>query len=172
MHCNHPLLRIRNCGWRYAVVLAAALAAGPALAAETPRPLAPPVQSAQQAARNSVEEINFSASASGQFTIRVLLKRELERRPSIFASYQSAVRIVVDFVDMDSAPGRKTIAIGRYGLRSLELVPTENRTRLVILVDPPLGYTTEVIGRELLITLDRAQASAPRGDRWGSGDGE
>ena len=175
MHRDHREPRLWNSGWRYLMLLSAALAAaatGDALSGETPQPASPSIAGgSQQAARNSVQAIDYSVSSSGQIIVRVVFRHEPGQRPPVFATYRAAARIVVDFADTDSELGRKTVEVGRYGLRSLYLVPVGTRTRLVIVAEPPVGYEADLKGRELLITLHRAEPAAPRNGRWRSANG-
>ncbi|MBI4192140.1 MAG: hypothetical protein HY525_16575 [Betaproteobacteria bacterium] len=168
---NHRKPRPWNSGWRCAVLFSAALAAGAtgdALPGETPQPASPAIAGgSQQAPRNSVQAIGYSLSSGGQIIVRVVFRHEPGERPPVFASYHAAaVHVVVDLADTASELGRKTVQVERYGLRRLHLVPAGTRTRLVIVAEPPLGYEAALKGRELLITLHRAETAVPRGGRW------
>ena len=176
MHRDHRKPRLWNSGWRCLMLLSAAFAAaatGDALSGETPQPASPSIAGGpRQATQNSVQAIDYSVSTSGQIIIKVVLRREPGGRPPVFATYHpAAVRIVADFAETESELGRKTVEVGRYGLRSLYLVPVGTRTRLVIVAEPPVGYEAALKGRELLITLHRAEPAAPRNGRWRSANG-
>lgn len=156
-----------NSGWLRLVLLSGMLAAGATgdvLPAETQQPGSRSIPGGwQQAALNSVKAINYSVMSGGQIVVRVIFGDEPGRRPPVFASYHaSVVHLVVDLADTVSELGRQTVQIERYGLRRVHLVPTGTRTRLVIVADMPLGYEAALKGRELSITLHRAETAAPR----------
>ena len=167
---NHRKPRMWNSGWRCVVLFSAALAAGAtgdALSGETPQPASSAVAGgSQQARQNSVQAIDYSVLSGGEIIVRLVFRHEPGGRPPVFASYHpAAVHVVVDIADTTSELGRKTVQVERHGLRRLHLVPAGNRTRLVIVAEPPLGYETALKGRELLITLHRAEPGAPRDGR-------
>ena len=138
---------IRN---RIAGVLPGALAAL-ALA------LAAPLAWAQGAAKNSVESINFSSIQGGKILVKVGLKEPLKALPQSFAVTNPA-RIAIDLPDTTSALARNQVEAGEGDLKSVSVVQTANRTRLVMNLARSLTYTASLEGNLLVVTIDASQA--------------
>jgi type IV pilus assembly protein PilQ len=140
---------IRN---RIAGVLPGALAAL-ALA------LAAPLAWAQGAAKNAVESINFSSIQGGKILVKVGLKEPLKALPQSFAVTNPA-RIAIDLPDTTSALARNQVEAGEGDLKSVSVVTTANRTRLVMNLTRSLTYTASLEGNLLVVTIDASQAPA------------
>jgi type IV pilus assembly protein PilQ len=112
-----------------------------------------------QPALNSVQVLEYAILPGGKIIIKLVFKHELTAPPAVFASYHPTARIVLDFADTASETGKDLLEVGRFGLRSLQLVQAGTRTRMVINLARPVGYETAVKGKELLITLQPAQAA-------------
>jgi type IV pilus assembly protein PilQ len=121
-----------------------------------------PLAWAQGAAKNAVESVTFSAVQGGKILVRVALKEPLAAPPQGFA-VTNPPRIAIDLPDTVNATGRSQIEAGEGDLRSVSLVQTANRTRLVMNLSRNLAYTQAVQGKELVVTIDAGQAPVSAG---------
>ncbi len=112
-----------------------------------------------QGAKNAVESINFSTVQGGKIQVKVGLKEPLASAPQGFA-VTTPPRIAIDLPDTVNATGRTQIEAGEGDLRSVSLVQTASRTRLVMNLTRNLTYTQAMDGRTLLVTIDASQAPA------------
>jgi type IV pilus assembly protein PilQ len=124
--------------------------------------LAAPLAWAQGAAKNAVESINFSSVQGGKILVKVALKEPLAATPQGFA-VTNPPRIAIDLPDTVNGTGRTQIEAGEGDLRSVSIVQTASRTRLVMNLTRNLTYTQSVDGRQLVVTIDASQAPAGGG---------
>ena len=137
---------IRN---RIAGVLPGALAA---LALALAAPLA-----WAQGAKNAVESINFSSIQGGKILVKIGLKEPLKALPQSFAVTNPA-RIAIDLPETTSALARNQVEAGEGDLKSVSVVQTANRTRLVMNLARSLTYTASLEGNLLVVTIDGSQS--------------
>ena len=137
---------IRN---RIAGVLPGALAA---LALALAAPLA-----WAQGAKNAVESINFSSIQGGKILVKIGLKEPLKALPQSFAVTNPA-RIAIDLPETTSALARNQVEAGEGDLKSVSVVQTANRTRLVMNLARSLTYTAALEGNLLVVTIDGSQS--------------
>ena len=121
--------------------------------------LAAPLAWAQGAAKNAVESINFSSIQGGKILVKVALKEPLKALPQSFAVTNPA-RIAIDLPDTASALGKTQVEAGEGDLRSVSVVQTASRTRLVMNLARSLTYTAALDGNLLVVTIDGSQAPA------------
>ncbi len=121
--------------------------------------LAAPVAWAQTTAKNAVESINFSSIQGGKILVKIGLKEALGGVPQGFA-VTNPPRIAIDLPDTVNATGRSQIDAGEGDLRSVSVVQTANRTRLVMNLSRNLTYTQALEGKQLVVTIDASQASS------------
>ncbi len=119
--------------------------------------LCAPLALAQDAARNAIEAINFSSQQGGKVIVKVTLKEPLAGAPQGFA-VTNPPRIALDFPETANALGRTQIEAGEGDLKSISVVQTANRTRLVMNLARNLTYTTAVEGRLVVVTIDSGNA--------------
>ena len=119
--------------------------------------LAAPLAWAQGTAKNAVESINFSQVQGGKIIVKVGLKEPLAAAPQGFA-VTNPPRIAVDLPDTVNGLNRSQIEAGEGELKSVSIVQTANRTRLVMNLARNLPYTQALDGRQLVITIDGSQA--------------
>ena len=124
--------------------------------------LAAPLAWSQATAKNAVETITFSATQGGKITVRVGLKEPLPAAPQGFA-VTNPPRIAIDLPDTVNATGRTQIEAGEGDLRSVSVVQTANRTRLVMNLTRNLSYTQSLDGRQLTVVIDGSQAPVASG---------
>ncbi|MGZ5110904.1 MAG: type IV pilus secretin PilQ [Usitatibacter sp.] len=121
--------------------------------------LAAPLAWAQADAKNAVESVSFSSIQGGKILVKVGLKEPLASVPQGFAVTNPA-RIAIDLPDTVNATGRTQIEAGEGDLKSVSVVQTANRVRLVMNLARNLTYTQAVDGRQLIVTIDGSQAAA------------
>ena len=114
---------------------------------------------AARAQANSIESINVSPAAAGKVVVRVTLRQPLAGPPAGF-TVTNPPRIAFDFLNTSSALGRSTQDVAEGDLRAINVVQAGDRTRLVLNLNRPTGYDTQIEGRTLLITLQGAAAVA------------
>ncbi|HEX5629962.1 MAG TPA: AMIN domain-containing protein, partial [Usitatibacteraceae bacterium] len=121
--------------------------------------LAAPLAWAQGAAKNVVESVSFSSIQGGKILVKVGMKEPLAALPQSFAVTNPA-RIAIDIPDATSGLGKTQVEAGEGDLKSVSVVQTANRTRLVMNLARSLTYTTALDGKLLVVTIDGSQASA------------
>ncbi|HEX5129283.1 MAG TPA: type IV pilus secretin PilQ [Usitatibacter sp.] len=110
-------------------------------------------------AKNSVESVNFATVQGGKIQVKVGLKEPLAAPPQGF-SVTNPPRIAIDLPDTVNGTGRTQIEAGEGDLRSVSLVQTASRTRLVMNLARNLTYSQALDGRTLVVTIDASQAPA------------
>jgi type IV pilus assembly protein PilQ len=121
--------------------------------------LAAPLAWAQTDAKNAVESVSFSSIQGGKILVKIGLKEPLSSVPQGFA-VTNPPRIAIDLPDTVNATGRTQIEAGEGDLKSVSVVQTANRTRLVMNLARNLTYTQAVDGRQLIVTIDGSQSAA------------
>jgi len=139
--------RIRTYGALPAALTALALA------------LAAPLAWAQGAAKNVVESVSFSSVQGGKILVKVGMKEPLAALPQSFAVTNPA-RIAIDLPDTTNGLGKTQVEAGEGDLKSVSVVQTANRTRLVMNLARSLSYTAAVDGKLLVVTIDASQLPA------------
>jgi type IV pilus assembly protein PilQ len=124
--------------------------------------VAAPLAWAQGAAKNAVESINFSSVQGGKILVKVGLKNPLAAIPPNF-SVTNPARIAFDLPDTTSALAKTQVDVGEGDLKSVSVVQTPTRTRLVLNLSRSLAYTASLDGKLLVVTLDGAQAAVGAG---------
>ncbi len=125
--------------------------------------LAAPLAWAQAGAKNSVDSINFSQTQGGKILVKVGMKEPLATLPQGFA-VTNPPRIAIDLPDTVNGLSRNQVEAGEGDLKSVSIVQTNNRTRLVINLVRNLTYSQVIDGKQLVVTIDASQAptgSAP-----------
>src|SRR6185437_4382503 len=120
--------------------------------------LAAPVAWAQ-GAKNAVESIDFSSVQGGKIVVKIGMREALNAVPQGF-TVTNPPRIAIDLPDTVNAMNRTHVDAGEGDLRSVTLVQTANRTRLVMNLTRNLTYTQALDGKQLIVTIDASQAQA------------
>ena len=102
---------------------------------------------------NRVQSLDHAVVPGGDILIRLTFADELAHPPTVLTTYHPAASVSFDFASTASAIGRKLLEINQRDLRSLQLIPTRDRTRLVVNLNRPHVYEIALKGKELLITL-------------------
>lgn len=109
-------------------------------------------------AQNAIQAV-ASSMQSGAEIIRIDLAQPLIALPTGF-SIQSPARISLDFPGVTNAVGRSTIEINQGNLRSVNVVQTGEKTRLVLNLKQATRYKAEIQGSSLLVSLVPVVATA------------
>jgi type IV pilus assembly protein PilQ len=100
---------------------------------------------------NGIESFNVTQQA-GNIVLKITMKQALSAPPAGF-SVANPARIALDFPNTYNSLGRTSQEINEGDLRSVNLVQVGDRTRMVLNLRNPLGYDTQIDGRNLLVTL-------------------
>jgi type IV pilus assembly protein PilQ len=138
--------------WPAVVVLGliAGIPRGGAAAAETPAPTSP----------NNLQAIDYALLPAGGALVKAVFTRPLPAPPGVWVNHHPSYRIAFDFPDTVSAAARQPIEVAPRGLRTIQVVQSGTRLRLVLNLDRPHYFETTLQGRELVITLRRRDAGA------------
>ena len=108
---------------------------------------------AQQAQPNLLESINTSTLQGGKVIVRVNFKEALTVVPPGFTVTNPA-RIALDLPNVVNGLGKNTVDIGEGDVRSVSVVESAGRTRMVVNLTRSLTYATALDGKSLVITID------------------
>ena len=124
--------------------------------------LAAPLAWGQGAAKNAVESIDFASVQGGRIIVKVGLRQALAAVPQSF-TVTNPPRIAIDLPETVNALSRNQVEAGEGDLRSVSVVQTANRTRLVLNLTRNMTYTQAVDGKTLVVTIDGGQLTASSG---------
>ncbi len=149
-------------GWPIVVLLWIVLAGGAIRAAVAAQAPPPPATGPQQRALNSVQALDYSILPGDRIVVRLVFQNELTAPPAVVVNYHPAASMVFDFANMASAVGKEPVQVNQRGVRSLHVIQTGTRTRLVINLVRPFVQESALKGKELLITLQRPETKGLR----------
>ncbi len=109
-------------------------------------------------AQASIESLS-SSQQSGVEVVRIQLSEPLTAPPTGFV-VQSPARIALDFPGVVSGLAQNNIELNQGNLRSAHVAQAGDRTRVVLNLNQPTTYHTEIQGQVLLVTLGSAAATA------------
>jgi type IV pilus assembly protein PilQ len=130
------------------VLLGALLAAGPGGDASAG-------EAQPQDRPNQLQAVDFAPLPAGGALVRLIFARQAQSPPSVLVNHHPIRRITFDFPDTVAASGRQLIEVGPGGLRTIQVVPSGSRTRVILNIDRPFSFDTILRGTILLITLRR-----------------
>ena len=111
-------------------------------------------------AGNSLENVTVLRGTAGKTVVRFQMKAPPANPPAGF-SIQSPPRIALDFLDTANGLGVNQRSIDEAALRSLNVIQSGNRTRVVFNLNKPQTFETQVEGNAILVTLsDQVAATA------------
>ncbi len=110
-------------------------------------------------AQNTIESVTASVQG-GVEIIRVDLTQELPTSPNGF-SIHSPARIALDLLGVVNGLGRPTVDVNQGNIRSINVVQSGDRSRLVLNLKQTTNYKTEIRGKSLFVSLD--PVAAPSG---------
>ena len=108
---------------------------------------------AQQARPNLLESINTSTLQGGKVILRANFKEALTAVPPGFIVTNPA-RIALDLSNVVNGLGKNTVEISEGDVRSVSVVESSGRTRMVVNLTRSLTYSTALEGKSLIITID------------------
>lgn len=100
---------------------------------------------------NAIEAVNV-AQQGNDVAIKIDLKEPLATPPASFAVANPA-RVALDFPLTANGLGKTSMPINQGDLRSVNIVQTDGRTRLVLNLLRNMNYTTRLDGKALYVTL-------------------
>ncbi len=101
---------------------------------------------------NSIDSLTVSKGTSGNTIVKFVLKSAPANPPAGFA-IASPPRIALDFLDTGNGLGATQRVIDDPALRSLNVIQSGNRTRVVFNLNKPQTFSTQVEGNAVLVTL-------------------
>jgi type IV pilus assembly protein PilQ len=118
---------------------------------------------------NSLDQVTVSKGTSGRTIVRFQLKNPPVNPPAGFA-IASPPRIALDFLDTTNGLGATQKQVDDASLRSMNVIQSGNRTRVVFNLNRPQTYETNVEGNAVLVTLidqsDKLDATAQEVQRF------
>jgi type IV pilus assembly protein PilQ len=106
----------------------------------------------------AVESITGSVQG-GSEVVRIDFSEPLTALPTGFA-IQTPARIALDVPGATNGMGRNSVDVNIGNLRSVNVVQTSDRARLVLNLKAPTNFKTQIEGKSLLVTLDSTAAVA------------
>ena len=103
-------------------------------------------------AANSIDALTVSKGTSGRTIVKFVLKQAPANPPAGFA-IGTPPRIALDFLDTANGLGSTQRTIDDAALRSVNVVQSGNRTRVVFNLNRPQTFETQVEGNAVLVTL-------------------
>lgn len=108
---------------------------------------------------NAIEQVEFATLPGDRLNIRIRLTQPMANPPAGFTMTNPA-RIALDFPNTANGLGKNSLTVNQGTLRSLNVAQASNRTRLVLNLTQPSGYTARVDGNIVSIDLQSAGAGA------------
>ena len=116
---------------------------------------------AQQPQPNLLESISTSTLQGGRVILRVNFKEALPAVPPGFTVTNPA-RIALDLPNVVNGLGKSTVDVSEGDVRSVSVVESSGRTRMVVNLTRSLTYTTALDGKSLVITVEGGLASVAK----------
>jgi len=115
----------------------------------------------QQAQPNLLESISTSTLQGGRVILRVNFRDALTAVPPGFTVTNPA-RIALDLPNVVNGLGKSTVDVSEGDVRSVSVVESSGRTRMVVNLTRTLTYTTALDGKSLVITVEGGLASVAK----------
>jgi type IV pilus assembly protein PilQ len=110
-------------------------------------------------AQNVVESVTSSIQG-GVEVVRIDFSQPLQAVPAGFA-IQAPARVALDVPGATNGLGRSTVEINQGNVRSVNVVQSGERTRLVLNLKAPSAYKAQLQGKSLLVVLDSVNVAGP-----------
>nr|WP_236610623.1 type IV pilus secretin PilQ [Verminephrobacter aporrectodeae] len=106
-------------------------------------------------------EINALASSvqGGVEVLKIDFSDALAKPPTGFAT-QSPARIALDFQGVSNSTGKSVHEMNLGNLKSVNIVQTSGRTRVILNLKSPSSYHTDIQGKSLVLSLGSAAAAS------------
>lgn len=115
------------------------------------------VSAQQGGAANAIESINV-AQQGDSIVVKLGLREALSSRPTGF-SIANPARVALDFANTANGLGHATETIANGSLRTVNVVQSGDRTRVVFNLNQPMTYETRVEGAAVFVTLTGVKPS-------------
>jgi len=110
-------------------------------------------------AQVAIEAVSASIQGGAE-VVRIDLTQQMATIPSGF-SIQSPARIALDFPGVSNAMGRSTVDVNQGNLKSVNVVQSGDRTRVVLNLKQITPYKAQLQGKSLLVVLEAVATAAP-----------
>ncbi|WP_427914754.1 AMIN domain-containing protein [Ramlibacter sp. MMS24-I3-19] len=117
-------------------------------------------------AQTTVEAVTSSVQGGAE-VVRIDFSQPLTAVPAGFA-IQSPARIALDVPGATNGLGRSAVDLNVGNLRSVNVITSGDRTRLVLNLKSPTNYKAQLDGKSLLVTLDPVAATMAAASTPGS----
>lgn len=141
---KNRIVRAESCTWPSWIAGLALMALGALAQAQAP--------ATADASQPVIEAVTGSMQAGAE-VLKIDLSQPLAALPNGF-SIKTPAKIALDIAGVGTTTGRSTIEINQGNLRSVNLIPAGDRTRVVLNLKQPTNYKAEILGKSLLVTLD------------------
>ncbi|MBA3695550.1 MAG: type IV pilus secretin PilQ [Methylotenera sp.] len=108
---------------------------------------------------NKIESIDFSTLPGGRVDIHIKTSQPLANPPAGF-TLTNPSRIALDFPKVANGINKNNIPADQGALKSVTLAQAKERTRIVLNLSKNVGYSTNLSGNEVIITLQANEAIA------------
>ena len=110
-------------------------------------------------AQVAIEAVSASIQGGAE-VVRIDLTQQMGAIPTGF-SIQSPARIALDFPGVSNAMGRSTVDVNQGNLKSVNVVQSGDRTRVVLNLKQITPYKAQLQGKSLLVVLEAVATAAP-----------
>ncbi len=107
---------------------------------------------------NAIESVSSAQQGTSTY-LRIKMKSAPSQLPAGF-SIANPPRLVLDLVDTGNASGNNTIELPQGDVRSVSIVQSGQRSRVVLNLKRPLVHSTRIDGDSLLVALEPTAAAA------------
>jgi type IV pilus assembly protein PilQ len=114
-------------------------------------------------AANAIENISASGLPGGKVLVKFTFKQALSGVPGTF-SVTTPPRIALDFADTANGLNKSILDLREGDLRTMNIVQSGNRTRVVMSLNRPVTYETRTEGKNLLVTIQGGSATTTTRD--------
>lgn len=104
---------------------------------------------------NKIEKITFSSPATGKVSVNITTTLPLSDPPAGF-SLDKPARIALDFPKLSNGLGKTKLNADQGGLASVSLAEAKGRTRVLLNLTKKMGYSTQINGKEITISLQES----------------
>jgi type IV pilus assembly protein PilQ len=116
---------------------------------------------------NSIESVSAASLQAGKTVVKITLKEPVAAAPSSF-SMNNPPRLAFDFGNTSNGLGKTRQDIGEGAVRSVNVVQTDGRTRLVMNLARPVTYDTQTEGKTFLVTMQTVSEPVAAGASSGA----
>ena len=108
---------------------------------------------------NEITGVDYVVQQGGKVVVKVALKQALQTPPAGF-TINNPPRIALDFMNTANQSGKNSLSINEGALRSVNVVQSGSRTRLVLNLSRTTTYETRMEGNNFIIAVQGGPASA------------